>query len=496
MTIPTKTDIPLSKNMKALKDIAAALKALDNKRRFNKIYFFEPYPKQVKFFDLGSVVRERMLRAGNQLGKSEAGAVEMTYHLTGDYPDDWMGHKFDHPVTAWACGVTASDIRDISQTKLFGEPGLDELLGTGFVPREKIVGKPSMARGVTDAYDTVHVRHKSGGISSLRFKSYEQGVKKFQGKPVDVIWLDEEPDMEIYLECKARTLATKGIMYTTFTPLNGRTPLFLYMTDPATRKIRDEVLMTIMDKPGITAEEVEAFAADFPAYQRQARLYGVPMQGEGRVFITPENNLMEAMIKYVPPQWFKLWAIDFGINENHKFSAVLQAWDKDNDIIHILHCFKIADQTPLQHAVQIKKIGVLVPVAWPHDGGNREKGSGEAIVSLYRKQGLRMCAEHATFEAGGYSTEAGIMDMDDRMKTGRLKVAAHLSDWFEEYRDYHRKDGLIVKQSDDIMSASRIGVMARRFGKPVMLGSEKPHRNNDPDAGMARHAELSGSDLF
>jgi hypothetical protein len=66
--------------------------------------------------------------------------------------------------------------------------------------------------------------------------------------------------------------------------------------------------------------------------------------------------------------------------------------------------------------------------------------------------------------------------MQQRMTTGRLKVANHLSMWFEEYRLYHRKDGLIVKLRDDLMSASRIGVMAKRFARAVPLGGEKRKR--------------------
>lgn len=54
------------------------------------------------------------------------------------------------------------------------------------------------------------------------------------------------------------------------------------------------------------------------------------------------------------------------------------------------------------------------------------------------------------------------MAMLDRMKSGRLKVFAHLSDWFEEFRLYHRKDGLIVKERDDLISATRIGLMMLR----------------------------------
>lgn len=482
-----------------LRKLADAMKKLDDKRRFRKIDFFTPYPKQQEFFDLGAMVRERMLRAGNQIGKSEAGAVEMAYHLTGEYPDDWMGHRFTKPVEAWACGESSLMVRDIQQLKLFGKPGVPDELGTGFVPREAISGPPSLARGVTDAFDTVHVTHKTNGVadglSTLHFKSYEQGRLKFQGAPVDVIWLDEEPDMDIYLECVARTLHTRGILYTTFTPLKGRTPLFIYMTDPSARATRREVCMTYLDVPGLTPEDIEARLSAFPAYQRDARLRGVPLQGEGRVFITGEDGLREPSLKFVPEHWSKLWSIDFGININHQFAAVLLAWDKDADIIHVLHAFKVPDQTPLQHAVTMKQMGILVPVAWPADGWSREKGTGEPLSKLYRKQGLRMCDTHATFEDGGYSTEAGIVEMDERMKDGRFKVAAHLEVWFEEYRDYHRKDGLIVKERDDIMSATRIGVMAKRMGRQVILGSRAPGQGVKVGQ-TADGAELSGRDLF
>ena len=33
------------------------------------------------------------------------------------------------------------------------------------------------------------------------------------------------------------------------------------------------------------------------------------------------------------------------------------------------------------------------------------------------------------------------MDMLDRMETGRLKVFRRCSDWLEEFRLFHRKDG-------------------------------------------------------
>ena len=48
------------------------------------------------------------------------------------------------------------------------------------------------------------------------------------------------------------------------------------------------------------------------------------------------------------------------------------------------------------------------------------------------------------------SVEAGLMDMLTRMETGKFKVFSPLLDWFEEFRLYHRKDGKVVKEGDDL----------------------------------------------
>ncbi len=76
-----------------------------------------------------------------------------------------------------------------------------------------------------------------------------------------------------------------------------------------------------------------------------------------------------------------------------------------------------------------------------------------------------MLGERATFPDGSNGVEAGIMELLDRMQTGRLKVFSTLTDWFEEFRMYHRKDGLVVKERDDLMSATRYGLMMLRKAK-------------------------------
>jgi hypothetical protein len=42
-------------------------------------------------------------------------------------------------------------------------------------------------------------------------------------------------------------------------------------------------------------------------------------------------------------------------------------------------------------------------------------------------------------------------------------VFSTLSDWFEEFRMYHRKGGKVIPFKDDLMSATRYAVLSRRF---------------------------------
>lgn len=178
----------------------------------------ELYVKHLDFFRKGKDFQERCFMAANRVGKSVVGGYETTLHLTGEYPDWWEGRRFDGPVDWWAAGDTSETTRDIVQTELLGPPGD---FGTGLIAFRHFEGEPKSRRGVTDAVDTVKVKHVSGGVSTLGFKSYDQGRRKFQGTKKHGVWLDEEPPADVYDECLLRLMTTNGIMLATFTPLEG-----------------------------------------------------------------------------------------------------------------------------------------------------------------------------------------------------------------------------------------------------------------------------------
>lgn len=458
----------MTRNPDELRALVEGLEAAVYQKTYRRLFQFQPYRKQLDHLALGSAKRERLLMAGNRLGKSETGAFEAALHLTGLYPDWWKGRRFSTATKGWIAGVTALDTRNVCQTKLCGQYGVEAAYGTGMIPKDLLVDK-SLARGITDAYDTIQVKHVSGGISTAQFKSYEQGREKFQGEGLDWIWLDEEPPLTIYGEALTRIGERDGIAWLTFTPLEGRTEVVIRFLDEPSPD-RGVTTITLDEAPHITPEAKQRMRSGYLDHEREARESGVPMLGSGRIFKTAEASIIEPTIERVPLHWRKIWGIDFGIG--HPFAAVLLLWEDPDgvDIVHVHHCIRMADALPIVQAAAMKAAGADVPVAYPKDGDDREKGSGNPLSDLYRAQDLKMLHEFARWEDGSVSTDAGIMEWDEREKTGRLKVAAHLSDWLEERRFYHRKDGKIVKLKDDLMSATRVGLMGKRFARQVHLG--------------------------
>jgi len=443
-------------NLDALNEELAAAEADAAALAVNKLATFQPYGWQGKLIEMGATKRERMACAANRVGKTEVGAHEVAIHATGKYPADWQGRRFSGPIIAWVAGDTSLSTRDVPQLKLMGPPGAH---GTGAIPKADILGtKPS--RNVPDGLDYVMVRHVSGDISYIYFKSFDQGRERWQGTAIHVLWCDEEPPPDIYAEGLTRIATTKGIALLTLTPLKGRTELvdrFLMSDDPD----RGVVHATIDDALHISPEERERIVRGYRPFERAARARGEPLLGEGRVFTTPEE-IIACDPFTVPTMWKRIGGMDFGIG--HPAGFVELAHDTSTDIAYLTKAFRIADQTPFVHCEVLK--GWKTPVwAWPHDGAARDKGSGEALASIYARHGLTIRPERSQFEDGSISFEAGITEMEMRFESGRLRVFRQHSDWFEEYRHLHRTKGEVVKVRDDLLSATRTALMSLRYAK-------------------------------
>jgi phage terminase large subunit-like protein len=441
-----------------LSEIDELQAALEEERNNNKFLRYTPYAKQIAFHSLRA--RERLLIAANQVGKTYGVGMEYSYHVCGWYPDWWpdASRRFTHPITGWTCGVSLEGLRDGAQRILLGNVGQE---GTGAIPKKRII---QIARKQNNAVDFIRVRWgdiNGSKESFVSFKSYDQGRQKFQAASVDLVWFDEEPPADIYTEGVTRTNATKGDILITFTPLEGVTEVvqkFLYENNPD----RAYVNMTIEDAQHISKEERDKIIRGYKPHEVEARTKGIPILGSGRIY--PVEEALVAIESFpIPKHWPRLGAMDFGWD--HPFAAVELVWDREADVIYVVKAWRIDKRTPAEQAAVLRLWGDELPWAWPHDGLNTEKGTGEALAKQYRKHKLKLTEKRATFPDGSNSVEAGLLDILQRMQGGRFRVFSNLLEWFEEFRLYHRKDGKIVKAGDDLMDATRYGVMMIRHAK-------------------------------
>jgi hypothetical protein len=231
----------------------------------------------------------------------------------------------------------------------------------------------------------------------------------------------------------------------------------------------------LVDANGLT-EEAKQLEAGFPAHEREMRRRGVPSYGTGLVFPFTQEAL-EVEPFEIPRHWPRIIGIDLGWD--HPFAAAFLAWDRDSDVVYMTAEYRESRALPAIHCAAIKPWGNW-PVAWPHDGLNAEKSTGDEFIKSYRDLGLNMLPWKATNPPdprqgqqegeGGNSVEASILEMYERMETGRFKVFKTCKYWFEEQRTYHRDEKMkLIKVRDDTLSASRYAVMMLRHARTEVV---------------------------
>lgn len=427
--------------------------------------YSEWYWWQKKFCEHTRDKFETCLCAANQVGKSRVGTEVDAFHLLGDYPDDYPGHKFGFAPLCWALGFTMEKARDLLQVKLFGNYDKTNGFDGGLVPKSRILGWES-ATGTPNAMRTVKVKHSSGGTAIMQFWSYSQGQHSIMGDVVDWVHIDEEPkDQTIRPQVLTRTIngdrGKGGRVIYTFTPENGRTELVIkFMDDPTP----DQAFLKIgwRDAPHITPEKAERLLAQYPEHQRRMRSEGEPMLGHGRIYDIADEFILCDPFE-IPDFWDVIGGMDFGYD--HPQGFVKLAFDPDHDIVYLTNSWKQAKVSANDAWGATNKWLKGIPIAWPPDGLQHEKGRDVNLQQKdhYRKAGFKMLPNHATWMKGGNSVENGLYEIAERQRKGLFKVFRGNESYMEEHRNYHRDEkGKIVKVDDDLLDSGRYAYMMRR----------------------------------
>lgn len=257
--------------------------------------FYKPSPKQEAFHKAGLEARERLFLGGNRTGKTYAVCMEMAMHLTGIYPESWTGYRFSRPISAISASISLKDTRDILQKKLF----VGDIDGNTppIIHESFIVDKTHT--NIAGAWDTVLIQHISGRFSELKFKAFQQGESSFQGVRADFIHLDELPNFKVYQEALVRTTSfdnEKTFLVASMWPEKGKDDMVSHFLDHCeegkVKNGRFYIRISWDENPHLPEEQKQHLRASLPDWQMDAREHGIPVFGQGKVFVQKEAEFL------------------------------------------------------------------------------------------------------------------------------------------------------------------------------------------------------------
>jgi hypothetical protein len=267
-------------------------------------------------------------------------------------------------------------------------------------------------------------------------------------------------------------MVVNGQVLITATPLQGMTEVIRSFIQPAEGdQSKFFVQATWDDVPHLDAAAKTALLASIPPYQREARSKGVPQLGSGAIYQLSEADIVVRDFE-IPDFWPRAYGLDVGWN---KTAAIWGARDNETGVITLFSEHYMGLQQPSLHADAIKARGEWIPgVIDPASQGGSQV-DGDALLNLYRRQGLKL-------QPAINAVEAGLYTVWQLMSSGKLKVFASLGNWLQEFRLYARdKDGKVIKANDHLMDATRYLVMS---GLSLMQTKPASEREFDPIQGL------------
>lgn len=448
-----------SLDREGLERMLAIVQELQHRKTGRKIdeYFKDPsdgYHKSREFFKAGKTHKIRLFMAANRVGKSQTAGCELVYHLTGQYPSWWEGHRFTTCNQWWAVGDTKETTRKSIQNTLLGPVGE---FGTGLIPRDCIDFETlTEAKKADTPVSAIRVKHVNGTWSTLHMMSSEQGRKVFQANEVSV-WLDEECPYPVFEEALTRTMTGGNILMMTFTPLQGMSDVvksFMINADPysvgETGLSKYVVRATWDDAPHLDATQKAILLAAYAPFQRDARSKGIPTLGAGAIFPVSEESFVIEPFE-IPDHWPRAYGFDVGRNT----AAAWIAYDRDSGTLYTYSDYFCVEGLPSTHTSSIQARGKWIKGAIDTAARGRAQTDGENLFQMYKDLGLNIVnADKAV--------ESGLLMMLDLLVQGRLKVFKTCTKLIQEFRGYQRNEqGKIVKVDDHVLDAWRYAVYTR-----------------------------------
>lgn len=407
--------------------------------------------------------KNRWVFGGNRSGKTECGAVETVFIARGIHP--YRENKKD--VFGWVVSLSSQVQRDVAQAKILSYLNprwiADIVMSSG--------KKDTPLYGVIDQ---IMIRNVFGGISTIGFKSCDQGREKFQGSSLDFVWFDEEPPEDIYDECVMRVLDKGGDIYGTMTPLKGLTFVYdeIYLKSGVNPDIWCE-FMEWDDNPYLIKTETEAMEKLLSSDELESRKYGRFKSKEGFVYTEFDENVHVIDPFDVPKDWYDNISIDPGLK--NPLSCHFYAVDYDGTVYVIAEHYE-ADRSVEYHVERIKAI--CKRLGWKDDGKNRYRAiidpaanqktlaSAKSVSELFFEQGILVDTNVNKDLFSGISTVKRYL----KVVGGRAKlyIFRNCVNLIREMKNYRwGKEDAPVKYDDHALDELRYYLMTKPENIPV-----------------------------
>ena len=440
--------------------LAAIEKELKKRRADDRLGTYnkgaKKHKKQIAFHKCKK--RNRWVFGGNRSGKTECGAVECVWILRGIHPY----RKNRKNTFGWAVSLSQQVQRDVAQAKI-----LNYLPKSWIEDITMLSGRrDSPAGGVIDQ---IKIKNVFGGISTLGFKSCDQGREKFQGSSLDFVWFDEEPPRDIYEECLMRVMDRKGDIFGTMTPLKGKT--FIYDEIYLNAKNNPEIWYEFInweDNPFLDKKEIKLLERSLDKSVLDARKFGRFSAGAGLVY--PEFDETVHVIEpfSVPGEWQDTVSIDPGLN--NPLSAHWYCVDWDGNIYVVAEHFASGKDIDF-HARAIKEISDCkgrVSALIDSAANQRTLASVKSVSELFYERGINVNSNVNKDIFAGISRVKSFLKQSNG--EANLYIFSNCVNMIREFKGYFWAAGdAPVKRDDHCMDELRYYIMTRP--KPAERGA-------------------------
>jgi phage terminase large subunit-like protein len=434
----------LNKKGRSPEEALAFLDQIEKNRREQAfLKYWVPFNYQKKVFEaFDKDTKILVVAGGNRSGKTEVGAAltiafaEGKEWFKGEKAWEWVeGLPIPEKLAKniWIVGLDFNVLRDV----IWREKLMTGANHPGFCPKDETV--------VNVRTDDKQIFFKNNAV--ITGKSADSGREKFQSASVDLAWLDEECDAEIFDEVYQRTIDCNGRIIITVTPLTdiasaAKQPwLFdLYEEMKAGRKDIKFVHLSVLDNPIISQEEKDKLVRKWSGHvEEKARLYGEFVRRSGLVFpMWDRKKHFDNAKLVVPADWFRVVSID---PANTGTTAALWGAVDPNHNIHLYREYYEKDLVVSDHVrnIKVRNMGDKVDI-WlidPKWGSQRDGSQHKSGQQLYRDAGLPVRLAEVGEDYGlSAASEYLQATTDETSRQPKVWVKGTLVDFISEIEHY------------------------------------------------------------